>query len=45
VQLLERSTKAVELIHEMKDDVDALIVDSEIGFQIPDETCPRNVHV
>lgn len=45
MQLLERSAQAVELIHQMKDDVDTLVVDSEIGFQVPDEMCPHNVHV
>src|SRR5260370_11319139 len=45
VQLLERSAQTVELIHQMKDDVDALVVDAEIGFQVPDEMCPRNVDV
>src|SRR5215475_11763589 len=29
----------------MKDDVDALIVDAEIGFQISDEACACNVHI
>src|SRR4051812_38722362 len=29
----------------MKDDVDALVVDTEIRFQITNETSPCNVHV
>jgi hypothetical protein len=45
VQLLERAAQAVDLIHEMKDDIDALVVDPEIVFEIPDEPRPRNVHV
>src|SRR5260370_8838754 len=43
VQLLERPAQTVELIHQMKDDVDALAVDPEIAFQGPDEIRPRNV--
>src|SRR5258708_7927644 len=45
VQLVEYPAQAVHLIHQMKDDVDAVVVDAEIGFQVPDEMCPRNVHV
>jgi hypothetical protein len=45
VQLRKRLAQAVELIHQMKDDIDAFVVDSEIVFQILDETRPRNVHV
>src|SRR5215467_7712288 len=45
VQLCKRSAQPVELIHQMKDDIDAFVVDSEIALQVLDETCPRNVHV
>src|ERR1700753_2057532 len=45
VQLLERPAQAVELIHEVKDDVDPLIIDAEIRFQIPDEASPRDIQI
>ena len=40
-----RATQAVELVHKMKDDVDALVVDSETNFQIPDQMRPREIHI
>jgi hypothetical protein len=43
--LVERPTPAVELVHEMMDDVDALVVDSETSFQIQDQTRPREIHI
>ena len=41
MQLFECATQAVELVHKMKDDVDAFVVDSETSFQIPDQTRSR----
>jgi hypothetical protein len=43
--LLKNPAQTVELINEMENDVDTFVIDSEVGFQIPDQTCPRNVHV
>src|SRR6516225_1981384 len=45
VQFRERATQTVKLIHQMKNDVDALVIDSEIGFQVLDEMGPRKVHL
>ena len=45
MQLVECATQAVELVHKMKDDVDALVVDSETRFQISDQTRPREIHI
>jgi hypothetical protein len=45
IQLRERATQAVKLIHQMKNDIDALIIDTEIDLQVPDEMGPRNVHL
>ena len=43
MQLLKCSAQAVELIDEMENDVDALVIDSEIAFQIADQMCPSHV--
>ena len=45
MQLLKRPAQAVELIDEMENDVDPLVIDSEIAFQIADQMRPSNVHV
>src|ERR1700722_11437246 len=45
VQLVECATQAVELVHKMKNDVDALVVDSETSFQIRDQARPREIHI
>src|SRR5262245_51404370 len=45
MQLREHTAQAMELIYEMKDDIDTLIIDPKIGFQILDETRTRNVKV
>src|ERR1700679_3522912 len=45
VQLLKRSAEAVELIDEMENDIDALVVDSEVAFQIADQMCPSHVRI
>jgi hypothetical protein len=40
VQLLKHPAQTVELIDEVENDVDTFVIDSEVGFQIPDENVP-----
>src|SRR6202021_780658 len=42
---LKGSTQTVELIDEMENDVDALVVDSEVAFQITDQARPGHVRI
>src|SRR5262245_52027669 len=45
LQLLEGLAQAMQLIHEMENDVDAFVIDTEIAFQIADEVRPGHVPV
>ena len=45
MQLREHMAQAMKLVDEMKNDVDAFVVDAEPGFQLLDEPRTRDVHV
>jgi hypothetical protein len=45
MQLLKRAAQAMELIDKMENDVDTLVIDSEVAFQITDQMCPSHIRI
>jgi hypothetical protein len=45
MQFLKCAAKAVKLIDEMQNDIDALVVDAKIALEIPNQMCASDVSI